>query len=117
MLFNAFFLFVVTEITKNEDLAYKGIQTDLKAVRSYIDEVSKEIRININKFIQNLAIPLNRDPLFILGQIQSEDSDYFQEIETIVTQPVLPVELYLEIERNRKVIPSFFLLSSYLGVS
>jgi len=80
-----------------------GIRTALWNVESYIEEVFQEVLKDPESFIASLSIPLNRDPLFILGQIQNEDNDYFETIEQIMTQPVLPVELYLGLEHTRKI--------------
>ncbi len=80
-----------------------GIRTALWNVEAYVDAIFKEIMDDPERFIASLSIPLNRDPIFILGQIQNEDNDYFETIEQIMTQPVLPVELYLGLEHSRKV--------------
>eukprot|EP01022_Parablepharisma_sp_SALTPOND_P015391 TRINITY_DN216_c0_g1_i1.p1 TRINITY_DN216_c0_g1~~TRINITY_DN216_c0_g1_i1.p1 ORF type:complete len:1543 (-),score=252.99 TRINITY_DN216_c0_g1_i1:13996-18465(-) len=81
----------------------RGINTALWNIEAYIDETFREVLKDPESFIASLSIPLNRDPLFILGQIQNEDNDYFEAIEQIMTQPVLPVELYLALEHMRKV--------------
>jgi len=80
-----------------------GVKTNLSHVEKYIDEVFGMILKNSEKFVQSLSQPLNRDPLVHLGQLQNEDPDYFNSVEATVTQPVLPVELYLELEKIRKV--------------
>ncbi len=80
-----------------------GIRTALENVEKYIDDVYAEIMKNPEQFVQSLSQSLKRDSLCALGQLQSENADYFAGIEQDVTQPVLPVDLYLEIEHNRKV--------------
>ena len=80
-----------------------GIKSTVMAVEHYIDDVFTAIQRDAERFVQNLSQPLNRDPLLIMGQIQNEEADYFAGIEQIVSQPVLPVDLYLEIERSRKI--------------
>ena len=47
-------------------------------------------------------MPLNRDPLFVLGQLQTEPEDYFKDLDQDLVQTVLPIEIYVEIEKNRK---------------
>jgi len=81
----------------------RGIHTEFWNVESYIDEVFYEALKDPETFISSLSVPLNRDPLFVLGQIQNEDNDYFEAIDQVMTQPVLPVELYLTLERTRKI--------------
>ena len=81
----------------------RGIKTILWSVEGYVDEIFREIMEDPGRFIASLSVPLNRDSLFILGQIQNEDNDYFETIEQIMTQPVLSVDLYLDLERKRKV--------------
>jgi len=80
-----------------------GIQTTLEYVDKYIEEVFNIIKRDPGKFIQALSQPLNRDSVSVLGQIQSEDVDYFSNVTVPVTQPVLPVETYLELEKSRKI--------------
>ena len=91
------------EEKKEEKKKLSGIKTALWNVESYISEVFQEIVKDPERFIASLSIPLNRDPIFILGQIQNEDSEYFDTIEQIITQPVLPVDFYLDLEHSRKV--------------
>eukprot|EP00826_Nyctotherus_ovalis_P054145 TRINITY_DN7079_c0_g5_i1.p1 TRINITY_DN7079_c0_g5~~TRINITY_DN7079_c0_g5_i1.p1 ORF type:complete len:484 (+),score=162.19 TRINITY_DN7079_c0_g5_i1:73-1524(+) len=81
----------------------RGIHTEFWSVESYIDEIFYEALKDPEAFIASLSVPLNRDPLFVLGQIQNEDNDYFEAIEQVMTQPVLPVELYLALERSRRI--------------
>lgn len=80
-----------------------GIKSSIMAVEHYIEDVFAAIQKDAERFVQNLSQPLNRDPLLIMGQIQNEEADYFTGIEQIVSPSVLPLDLYLEIERNRKI--------------
>ncbi len=80
-----------------------GIKTALWNVEGYVDEIFKAITDDPERFVAALSVPLNRDPIFILGQIQNEENDYFETIEQIMTQPVLPVDLYLGLEHSRKI--------------
>lgn len=81
-----------------------GIKTILSCVESYIEEVYQAIQKNADKFVESISQPLNRDALLFMGHLQNEDTDYFADMSPIVTQPVLSVDLYLDIERNRKIL-------------
>ena len=81
----------------------RGIRISLSIVESYINLVFDEIKKNTEEFIDLLTVPLSRDPLFILGQIQHESVDYFSSIEQIITQPILPIEFYLSLEHKKDV--------------
>eukprot|EP00826_Nyctotherus_ovalis_P057318 TRINITY_DN7830_c0_g3_i2.p1 TRINITY_DN7830_c0_g3~~TRINITY_DN7830_c0_g3_i2.p1 ORF type:complete len:329 (-),score=75.91 TRINITY_DN7830_c0_g3_i2:70-1056(-) len=80
----------------------RGIYTALWAVGYYIDEVLDEAFKDPEGFVTQLSVPLNRDPLLILGQIQNEGPDYFEGMDQGITQPVLPIELYFALENVRK---------------
>ena len=82
--------------------APRGIYTALWAVGYFIDEVLDEAFKDPEGFIAQLSVPLNRDPLLILGQIQNEGPDYFEGMEPGITPPILPIELYLSLENTRK---------------
>ena len=81
-----------------------GIHTESWVVEGYIDEIFDEVLKDPDNFVNSLSTSLSRDPLVVLGQIQSEENDYFETIEEFVSQPVLPIELYLAIERSRKIV-------------
>ena len=82
----------------------RGIQTDTISVIEYLTKLYDKIRIDKESFLESLATPLNRDPLDILGHLQDVENDSNNsESENIpFQQSVLPVELYLEIERQNK---------------
>lgn len=82
----------------------RGIQTDSLAIMEYLTKLFDKIKIDKDMFLESLATPLNRDPLEILGHLQDIENDSNDsESEAAPFQPsVLPVELYLEIERQNK---------------
>jgi hypothetical protein len=55
----------------------KGIQTTMRIVDNYLQEVFKRVKDNEDEFIENLSTPLNKDPLEILLHLQNVyvDSD------------------------------------------
>ena len=89
----------------NEKEQPKGIRTDLCSVDLYLEEIFKEILKDAELFVISLSIPLSRDPLFILGQIQNESSDYYKAEKQAITKPILPIDLYFYLERNRAINP------------
>ena len=90
-----------SEIVSKDKIS--GINTSIYYIESYVSEVFQEVLKDPENFVASLSIPLNRDPLFILGQIQNEDQEYFDTIEQTLTQSVLSTDLYLEIERSHKI--------------
>lgn len=83
----------------------RGIQSDPIAIAQYLQELFTKIKNDKELFLESLATPLNRDPLEILGHLQDIDSDSANsEAEnTPFQQSVLPVELYLENEKQRRI--------------
>jgi hypothetical protein len=71
-------------------------------VEKYISEIYDIIRQNMPTFLANIITPINRSSLYILGQLQNQDPTYFIDIDNIMSQPVLPIEWYIDIEKNRK---------------
>ena len=82
----------------------RGIQTDTIAVVEYMAKLFNKIKADKETFLESLATPLNRDPLEILGHLQDiENESNDSDSENMpFQQSVLPVELYLEIERQNK---------------
>lgn len=83
----------------------RGIKTDALAISEYLKELFDKIKDDQEHFLDALSTPLNRDPLEILGHLQdveggSENSD---SETTPFQQSVLPVELYLENEKERRI--------------
>jgi len=83
----------------------RGIRTDIRNVKEYMERLFDEVLKDSELFIKSVSVPLSRDPLFILGQIQNEDKEYFACIEQVITEPILPIEIYLSLENARKIYP------------
>ena len=80
----------------------RGIKVALWNIESYIEEIFNISLRDPEAFISSLSVPLIRDPLFILSQIQSKESE-IDTVEQTITQPVLPIDLYLALEQSRKI--------------
>jgi hypothetical protein len=82
----------------------RGIQTDGLAIMQYLHELFQKIREDKEIFLDSLSTPLNRDPLEILKHLQDiEDSEQSDAENIPFQQSVLPVELYLENEKQRRL--------------
>ena len=88
---------VVNADNFNKCKRVRGIHVDVNAIGAYIEEVFCGALDDREKFSKALQKPLNNDPLTILKQLQSK---YFGQI---VTPPILPLELYIAIESQRKI--------------
>ena len=82
----------------------RGIKTTMRIVESYVADVFKKVKEQEDDFVENLSTPLNKDPLEILLHLQNVCLD--QEFDNAVAfqQSVLPVDLYLDIERNKQKV-------------
>ena len=83
----------------------RRIQTDTISIAQYLCELFEKIKDDKEIFLESLATPLNRDPLEILGHLQDIEGDSNDsESENVpFQQSVLPVELYLENEKLRRI--------------
>ena len=83
----------------------RGIQTDTLSIAQYLNELFDNIKEDKESFLESLATPLNRDPLEILKHLQDIEADSNDsESENIpFQQSILPVELYLENEKLRRI--------------
>jgi hypothetical protein len=83
----------------------RGISTDALSIAQYLTELFDKIKQNKDTFLDSLATPLNRDPLEILGHLQdTEEGTNESESENMAfQQSVLPVDLYLENEKQRRI--------------
>lgn len=83
----------------------RGIQTDSVSIAQYLYELFSKIKVDKEAFLESLATPLNRDALEILGHLQDieSDSNDSQSENIPFQQSVLPVELYLENEKQRRI--------------
>lgn len=84
------------------------MRTDQEVVEDYVNNIIDEIKINPEEFLLNFISPIDKDPLKILSGLQSageENEDQSQinptGAEDTSSSSVLPVELYVEVERNR----------------
>ena len=81
----------------------EGINTEVMAFEGYLHEIIGGIIENESLFISNILTPIARDPLAVLSLLQNSEigtSEHFDQY-TVIT-PVLPVEIYLEIEKQRE---------------
>jgi len=91
------------KIKQHKEEMPRGIYTALWVIDSYIDDLFTEVLKDPESLISCLSLPIHYNPLFVLGQLQHEDKDYFEGIEGIYTEPVLAVNFYSYLERQRKV--------------
>ena len=54
---------------------HKGIETDLSSIDEYLMEIFIKIKGDKQGFLESLSVPLNRDPLEILGHLQNIDME------------------------------------------
>lgn len=73
----------------------------MRIVDTYVGQVFKKVKDQEDEFIENLSTPLNKDPLEILLHLQNVFVDTELENAIAFQQSVLPVDLYLDIERNK----------------
>lgn len=79
-----------------------AIKTDNDTVKEYMHVLFDKINGREDDFIANLSSPLQRNPLEILMHLQNTqyELDSFEQLP--YQQSVLPVDIYLDIERGRK---------------
>lgn len=76
---------------------------DLFTVEKYLEEVIESIMENESGFIDNLLEPVRRNPIDMLQLLQNSDLGSYEHFENIaLKQPVLNLDLYLDIERNKE---------------
>ena len=76
----------------------------MRIVDSYLGEVFKKVKEQEDEFVESLSTPLNKDPLEILLHLQNVYVDAEMETAIAFQQSVLPVDLYLEIERGKQQV-------------
>jgi len=76
----------------------RGIRISLYTIENYIEDLFSKAIKNIN-FMSSIKTPLNRNPLFILGYLQNKE----YSLEGEETAPILPLQVYLSVERERKL--------------
>jgi hypothetical protein len=76
---------------------------DLFVTEKYLEEVIESIMENESGFIDNLLEPVRRNPIDMLQLLQNSDLGSYEHFENIsLKQPVLNLDLYLDIERNKE---------------
>jgi hypothetical protein len=76
---------------------------DLLAIEKYLEEVIETIMENESSFIDNLLEPVRRNPIEMLQLLQNSDLGSYEHFENIaLRQPVLNLDLYLDIERTKE---------------
>lgn len=85
----------------------RGIATDIGAIDQYLESVIEEvIKSGIDKeggFAQNISEPVIKDPLDTLQLLQNSDLGSYEHFENVsLRQPVLSLDMYLDIERQKE---------------
>jgi len=109
---------IITDPIPKRDLSIFALQTqtnrqlinvekrktfDLFAIEKYLEEVIENIMENESNFIDNLLEPVRRNPIDLLQLLQNSDLGSYEHFENVsLKQPVLSLDLYLDIERNRE---------------
>jgi hypothetical protein len=90
----------------NKKLAFesiKGISPDFSVLDIYLKEIIEEIMKNESSFINNILTPIQRDPIEMLRLLQTSDIGNYSHFDTYdPIYPVLGVEIYLEVERQKE---------------
>ncbi|CDW79825.1 iq calmodulin-binding motif family protein [Stylonychia lemnae] len=104
----------------HESPSKKGIETGIKQVNVYMQEIFDRLKVDktaLSSVLENISQPLYKDPLMILAHLQNsipelpalnsenEDSENPQQpFESAIPfqQSVLSVDLYLDIEKDRR---------------
>ena len=74
----------------------------MQSVEKYLEEVISTIMENESNFIDSLLEPVRKSPLDMLSLLQNSDLGSYEHFENLaLKQPVLNLDLYLEIERQR----------------
>jgi hypothetical protein len=79
-----------------------AIKTDSDTVKYYMHVLFEKINGRVDDFIANLSSPLQRNPLEILMHLQNTQYELESFEQMPYQQSVLPVDIYLDIERGRK---------------
>ena len=88
----------------------KGIKTDLFAIERYVEEVLDEVlskRLVLiclgdkRKFLNTINEPIVKKALDVLNQLQNSEIGSYEHFD-VSYPPVLPLDLYLKLEKRRK---------------
>jgi hypothetical protein len=82
----------------------KGISTDLFSIERYVDELADEVDDKCkSKFLTDTFSPIKKDSMEMLNQLQNSDIGTYDHFETDLNSiAILPLEVYLELEKKRK---------------
>lgn len=81
----------------------KKKEFELMAIEKYLEEVIESIMENESNFIDNLLEPVRKNPIEMLQLLQNSDLGSYEHFENVsLKQPVLNLDLYLDIERNKE---------------
>jgi hypothetical protein len=76
---------------------------DLFTIEKYLEEVIESIMENESGFIDNLLEPVRKNPIDMLQLLQNSDLGSYEHFENVaLKQPVLNLDLYLDIEKNKE---------------
>eukprot|EP00347_Sterkiella_histriomuscorum_P007962 403346899 len=79
----------------------RGIKTDLFAIERYVEEVLDEILRDQSRFQTSISQPISKNAREVLNQLQNSEIGSYEHFEP--NYPVvLPLDLYLRLERRRK---------------
>ena len=104
--------------TKSEDLVMnlRGIKTSTDVTEQYIENLFECLLQNEAEFLDSLATPLAQNPINDLAAIKRKNSQALHQISSgtkptevcdelqVHQQPVLSVEIYLDIERRKEYV-------------
>lgn len=95
----------------------KGISTDLFSIERYVDELATEVDDKCKpKFLTDTFTPIKKDSMAMLNQLQNSDIGSYDHFETDLNSiAILPLEVYLELEKKRKSKENEESKSDYMG--
>lgn len=84
----------------------KGIATDLFSIEHYVDELATEVDEKCkSKFLTDTFTSIKKDSMNMLNQLQNSDIGSYEHFETDLNSiAILPLEVYLELEKKRNSI-------------
>ena len=99
-------------LEKGEEKKKQGIPTDIVQVNNYMQEIFARIKSDpeiLSNVLDNVSAPLYKDPLMILSHLQNaggiaetNNTEENGEPDAPYQQSVLSVDLYLDIEKERR---------------
>ncbi|CAI2380071.1 unnamed protein product [Moneuplotes crassus] len=81
-----------------------AIKTDKTTIKSYVNILFEKMKGRELDLIGNLSSPLQRNPLEILMHLQNTFYELEEDEQLPFQQSVLPVDIYLDIERGRRKV-------------